>query len=254
MPQTQATRSRARRKHFMQIVSDGSIHPDARPLATDREVWEKQPGESDKAWVAFRTYRDMLDGKRSISRLARELERSRDGTLAKWSTEWQWPFRCEEFERSLDAERQREMRQEIVKMAQRHAQQAQLFMSVLSQPAMALMRKVQADPTFFDRMLKSAEGPDGALNVGMTFELLDKLQKFARAFPEVAQLERLARGEPTHIEQRQEVRQRNADAQMPEFIINDEENSRLAAELFQRINRHIPAADDDDDDVVEDAG
>jgi hypothetical protein len=233
----------------MQLVGE-TLHAAAKPLVNDRPTWERQPRETDKAWQAFVTYRDMMNGRRSLQRVADELEHASLSTVSKWSLTWQWLQRVSDYERWLDLSRQQEMREEVVKMAQRHAQQAQLYIGVLSQPAMALMRKVQGDPSFFDRMLKSVERADGSLDVGMTFEMMDKLQKFAKTFPEIAALERVARGLPATIEeQRTTDAPREARKQLAnEHILNDEESSRMAAELFRRINVHLPSTDDDEDE------
>jgi hypothetical protein len=58
-----------------------------------RQPWEKQPGESDAAFRAWRTYRDMEEG-RSIRRAAQQLGKAAI-TLEKWSRRHRWQARLD---------------------------------------------------------------------------------------------------------------------------------------------------------------
>lgn len=64
------------------------------------EPWERQESESDRAWAAFQTYRDM-GPQRSIRKVAAGLDKS--GTLVgQWSSRHDWPNRVRAFERWMD--------------------------------------------------------------------------------------------------------------------------------------------------------
>lgn len=64
--------------------------------------WDRRDKESDPAWAAFQTYRDM-GPQRSIRKVADALGKS--GTLiGQWSSRHDWPNRVKAFERWMDQE------------------------------------------------------------------------------------------------------------------------------------------------------
>ena len=83
------------------------------------EPWERQPGETARAYEAFAVYRD-LGPDRSINKTARALDKNRT-TIGEWSAKYDWVKRTE----AWDAEQDRIARQsqidEIKKMRKRHA-------------------------------------------------------------------------------------------------------------------------------------
>ena len=83
------------------------------------EPWERQPGESSKAFQAFQTYLD-LGPTRTLTEAARKLHKNRT-TLGQWSARWRWQDRLSAYESELARkafEAEAESRRE---MAQRHA-------------------------------------------------------------------------------------------------------------------------------------
>ncbi len=56
------------------------------------ESWEKQPDESEPAFAAFRIYRDLEQGQRSITRVAQECTKERS-LIARWSSRHSWQQR-----------------------------------------------------------------------------------------------------------------------------------------------------------------
>lgn len=62
--------------------------------------WERQKGESAKAYAAFRAYRD-AGATRSLTKAAQELNKARC-TLADWSRRWHWVARAEAHDREQD--------------------------------------------------------------------------------------------------------------------------------------------------------
>jgi hypothetical protein len=97
-------------------------------LDPNRKAFERQPGESDKAWQAFVLYRDM-GFQRSAKVVAgqyKEATRSKAtldstyATLMKWSAEYLWVSRCFEWDNYLDAKRRRAKVFEIEEMKRRH--------------------------------------------------------------------------------------------------------------------------------------
>ena len=98
------------------------------------EPWERQRGETLKAFEAFRTYRDM-EG-RSLSKAGRLLGKSK-AVLERWSSANEWQKRVA----AWDAEQDRIARQaqidEIKKMRKRHSD---LASAMLVKAARALQR------------------------------------------------------------------------------------------------------------------
>lgn len=97
--------------------------------------WERQPGETIKAFEAFSVYRD-LGVNRSIEKAGKALGKSRV-TLEPWSAKFLWVKRAA----AWDAEQDRVARQaqldEIKKMRKRHAT---LASAMLVKAAKALQR------------------------------------------------------------------------------------------------------------------
>lgn len=59
----------------------------------DRRPWDRQPGETSKAYQAFVTYRDM-GGPRTLLKVGEELRKS-SGVINRWATQWHWSSRTE---------------------------------------------------------------------------------------------------------------------------------------------------------------
>jgi uncharacterized protein YjcR len=80
----------------------------ARPFqyADGREPWEKQPGESFKAFTAFALYRD-LSTTRSLAKVAESLGKS-VGLIERWSRRDDWQRRVERYELYRDRLRREE--------------------------------------------------------------------------------------------------------------------------------------------------
>ena len=99
------------------------------------EPWERQKGETSRAYEAFCVYRD-LGADRSINKTSRKLSKNRT-TIAEWSAKYDWVKRCE----AWDAEQDRIARQaqitEIKKMRKRHAE---LATAMLVKAAKALQK------------------------------------------------------------------------------------------------------------------
>lgn len=98
------------------------------------EPWERQTGESAKAFAAFAVYRDM--DQRSCRKVAEELGKS-TGLIERWSRTHDWQKRVS----AWDAEQDRIARQnqidEIKKMRKRHTD---LATAMLVKAAKALQR------------------------------------------------------------------------------------------------------------------
>lgn len=62
------------------------------------QPWERQPGEPDEAWLAFRAYRDSPPHARRVSRTIAVQAL----TLGKWFREWNWRQRVDAYDAVTD--------------------------------------------------------------------------------------------------------------------------------------------------------
>ena len=77
------------------------------PKWTDKP-WERQKGESEKAFEAFVTYRDMGE-KRTLTAVAEKLQKS--GTLIRrWKSTWDWAERVRAYDNELEKEAHTKLR------------------------------------------------------------------------------------------------------------------------------------------------
>lgn len=71
------------------------------PKWTDKP-WERQKGESEKAFEAFAAYRDMGE-KRTIVAVCKQLEKSRT-LIDRWKDRWDWTERVRAYDNDLEKE------------------------------------------------------------------------------------------------------------------------------------------------------
>jgi hypothetical protein len=89
----------------------------------DRDRWERQPGEGERAFAAFAGYRDEPTGGRSIRRVARSLGKS-ETLIARWSRRWDWQARCAAFDDEQDGLRRLALTGQRLEAAERQARVA----------------------------------------------------------------------------------------------------------------------------------
>ena len=95
--------------------------------------WERQPGESAKAYEAFSTYRDM-GSDRSLAKVGHALGKSK-AMMEKWSSAHNWVERAKEWDVEQDRILQKQQIEDIKKMRKRHATLAE---SMIIKAAQAL--------------------------------------------------------------------------------------------------------------------
>lgn len=104
-------------------------------MAKNNDPWERQEGESTKAFEAFCVYRD-LGVQRSIAKVVQTLGKSK-ALMERWSSNHDWVERAAQW----DAEQDRAVRQQqlddIKKMRKRHADLAE---AMLIKAGKALLR------------------------------------------------------------------------------------------------------------------
>ncbi|NIQ91035.1 MAG: hypothetical protein GWM98_04800 [Nitrospinaceae bacterium] len=188
--------------------------------APDREAFERQPGETNRAWRAFQFYRD-LGFERSIRKAAGQYRgvyggkgapESVERILEGWSAKYGWKVRGEEWDRFLDKQNRKKAIKENEEMRKRHAQ---IGKSLQELGALGLKKH-----------LDEARAGKGNLNPA----------ELVRVFDQGVKLERTSRGEPEAIiEERHRLSSdETRDALRP--LLDDPEANRLIDELLKRTN------------------
>lgn len=87
------------------------------PKWTDKP-WERQQGESEKAYEAFSVYRGM-DEKRTFQSVADKLHKSCT-LIRRWKEKWNWQERARAYDNELDREAYRKAVKDRKDMVERH--------------------------------------------------------------------------------------------------------------------------------------
>lgn len=81
-------------------------------------LWERQPNESEPAWNAFLTYRDM-EPPRTVQAVADKLSKSRQ-QITKFKSKWFWDDRVRAYDNEIQKEALAKAVKERQKMNERH--------------------------------------------------------------------------------------------------------------------------------------
>lgn len=87
------------------------------PKWTDKP-WERQKGESEKAYEAFAAYRDM-GPERSITKVSQSLNKTR-ALIGRWSSQWNWTERARAYDNELEKEARAKAVKDRKAMTDRH--------------------------------------------------------------------------------------------------------------------------------------
>ena len=106
------------------------------PNHIDNHSWDRQPGETNASWEAFRRYRDMPSSRRTITALQRMFENERAAaedegdmdnvpsvqyaTLNEWANRYNWAIRVAAWDAEIDRVWQEESFAAIKEAAKRH--------------------------------------------------------------------------------------------------------------------------------------
>lgn len=168
--------------------------------------WERQPGESARAFSAFAAYRDLGPRHRSHVKTGQNVSINTT-TLAGWSTKYEWVRRCDEYDAFLDRERRDAELEAMKDMTRRHIDIGRALVSAGAVELRKLLEEVQTIQIAADgRPVVDAKG--NAKLVGRKLR-----PKEIRELTELGtKIERLARGEPTeHTKSDTTVRHTYAD-------------------------------------------
>ena len=111
----------------------------------EKRAWERQPGESSKAYRHFCLYRDM-GASRSLRKLAKDGKCGAEvRQLERWSTRWRWVERCQKYEDYLDYRNQMQQEKERQEMRNRHAKMGMLAQSVAVRKLEKAVDRIEQD-------------------------------------------------------------------------------------------------------------
>lgn len=122
-------------------------------MLNDRPVpWERQPGESARAFYAFTLYRDLPPRERSLRRVADLLYGGRDGAtrgphkhvpgrIKRWATRFAWAERAAAWDQEMERHARQVAIAAVEEMRNRHAQEA----VALQQRAIRRLREMRPD-------------------------------------------------------------------------------------------------------------
>jgi hypothetical protein len=141
----------------------------------ERQPWDRQVGESSKAYSHLCIYRDM-----GVSRSLRHMAGLPGCTsvrrqLNRWSSRWRWVERCQRYDDHLERQARLEQEKERKDMAKRHAKIAILGQTLVVKSTEKLIAEVE----------------DGSRRATAS--------DISRLLDVSVRVERLARGEPTEI-------------------------------------------------------
>lgn len=115
--------------------------------------WERQNGESEKAFEAFAIYRDMGQGRTFVA-VAERLRKS-DTLIRRWKERWEWAERARAYDNELEKEARAKAVKDRMKMTDRHISIAmQLQKKALE--ALANLKVTDMSPKDIKEFLKMA--------------------------------------------------------------------------------------------------
>ena len=108
------------------------------PKTTDKP-WERQKGESEKAFEAFAAYRDMGE-KRTFTAVAEKLHKSYT-LIRRWKNSWNWDERVREYDNDLEKQARAQAIKDRKDMTIRHIQIAMQ----LQKKALAALKELSVE-------------------------------------------------------------------------------------------------------------
>jgi hypothetical protein len=92
------------------------------------QLWQRQPGESAKAYSAFSKYRDLAE-RRTMAKVA-EMSGCSSQNIERWARRWAWTHRVAEYDLVQEEEWQRQASRDRVAMRRRQIAIGQTLQSV----------------------------------------------------------------------------------------------------------------------------
>jgi hypothetical protein len=110
-------------------------------LTGKRQLWERQPGETEKAFHAFRLYRDLAE-KRTLAKVAQTLGCS-STNVERWARRWAWTQRTYEYDLVQEEEWQRQASRDRVAMRRRQIQLGQVLQSIAAYAVRGWQQRIE---------------------------------------------------------------------------------------------------------------
>lgn len=115
--------------------------------------WERQPGESEKAYEAFCIYRD-AGQERSINMVYKTLAKSRT-LISNWSSRWKWVERVSAYDNDLERQAHRE-KQKLVADTRKRQLQIAMQLEKKALEALNMLKPEEMSPRDIKEMLRLA--------------------------------------------------------------------------------------------------
>jgi hypothetical protein len=111
-------------------------------LDVERHIWDRQDGESSKAFGAFTIYRD-AGAERKLQQVA-EVLRCSGANVRRWATRWCWARRAAEWDIAQDHLKQKALQRERTKMIERQAKLGMEMQDIGASALYDLKRRMQS--------------------------------------------------------------------------------------------------------------
>jgi len=108
------------------------------------DVWEKRPGEGERAFAAFTIYRN-LGPQRSLSKVAQAVAKSLP-LMKRWSRRWRWSVRASAWDAHLHKVDDNERRRAVKDACARHVNLAQALQHRVTLQLKALQERDKRQP------------------------------------------------------------------------------------------------------------
>lgn len=188
--------------------------------------WERLPGETNKAFRAFCVYRDLRQN-RSFKALLEKLGKKSKTQFALWSKKYKWQERVKAFDDDEDRKNRLRQLENIQKMNERQAGQAETFQRILFLPVNALSERLKRDK---DNKTPAIED----LNKLSTLELIELIIQVSKSFSNLVNIERVARGVPNEVSRNENIISINNNKNNYGNIVVNNEKATNA--LFEFLN------------------
>ena len=107
------------------------------------QPWERQPEETNKAWNAFRLYRDMEPAERSTQEVANKLLLNSTRHIREWCTEHNWVARAGAYDAHVDELKRNQRERERLAASERRIQLAKNMQLVGGAKIQEIGKKIQ---------------------------------------------------------------------------------------------------------------
>ena len=107
------------------------------------EPWERQPEETNKAWNAFRIYRDLDPSERSTEKVRKVLGCNTARHLETWSSRYEWVSRAGAYDAHMDELKRNQRERERLAASERRIQLAKNMQLVGGAKIQDIGKKIQ---------------------------------------------------------------------------------------------------------------